>query len=92
MGLEYESPKLHSFAVPPDVLVLYCCAGGGEGGGEAEREGDKWRVPEWVPADPYLGPVMQRRCCRTCQLLPWEPETLFQVMTEKKERVSALLS
>jgi hypothetical protein len=46
---------------------------------------DGRRVVEWVPSDPFLGPLYRGRCCSTCGLLPGAGNKLFQVCSLCKD-------
>jgi uncharacterized membrane protein YgcG len=49
--------------------------------------GEKCRPMDWVPSDPFLGPIYRSRCCTNpnCGLLPGDPYLQFQVCSLCKD-------
>jgi uncharacterized membrane protein YgcG len=45
----------------------------------------KRKVEDWVPLDPFLGPLYRRDCCVSCGLLPGHSSKQFQVCSLCKD-------
>jgi hypothetical protein len=59
--------------LPGEVLLLYH----NTDPEDADEEGTKSSVPDFVKEDAYLGPLFRHRACRTCGLLPADPTQLY---------------
>jgi hypothetical protein len=47
--------------------------------------GGKRVVEDWVPSDPFLGPLFRSRCCSTCKMLPAGATTAYMFCSACKD-------
>jgi hypothetical protein len=60
--------------LPADLHLLYTF------GTEVCEEDGKRRAKDWIPENPYVGPIYLKRSCRACGILPLhEDDKAFQV-------------